>query len=56
VLKKLEAMPDEADAIAPMVMWGKHDEARNLLRETIAGLQQIESLKAAEAKAYNSPP
>jgi DUF438 domain-containing protein len=90
-MKKLEALPDEADAIEPMraiqqllnnlmdvdkhyrrkeyllfpyfeknnlpgppmVMWGKHDEARNLLRETIAGLQQIESLNAAEAKAYN---
>ncbi len=37
----------------PMVMWGKHDEARTLLRETIAGLQQAESLTAAEAKAYN---
>lgn len=37
----------------PMVMWGKHDEARNLLRETIAGLQQAETLTAAEAKAYN---
>jgi DUF438 domain-containing protein len=91
LMKKLEALPDEADAIEPMraiqqllnnlmdvdkhyrrkeyllfpyfeknnlpgppmVMWGKHDEARNLLRETIAGLQQIESLNAAEAKAYN---
>ena len=37
----------------PMVMWGKHDEARNLLKETIAGLQQTESMSAAEAKAYN---
>jgi DUF438 domain-containing protein len=37
----------------PMVMWGKHDQARNLLRETIAGLQQVETMKAAEAKAYN---
>ncbi len=37
----------------PMVMWGKHDEARNLLKETIAGLQQVESMSAAEAKAYN---
>lgn len=37
----------------PMVMWGKHDQARNLLRETIAGLQQIETMSAAEAKAYN---
>jgi uncharacterized protein len=37
----------------PMVMWGKHDEIRNLLKETIAGLQQTETLTAAEAKAYN---
>jgi DUF438 domain-containing protein len=37
----------------PMVMWGKHDEARKLLRETISGLQQVEQLNAAEAKAYN---
>jgi len=37
----------------PMVMWGKHDEARNLLKETIAGLQEVENLTAAEAKAYN---
>ncbi len=37
----------------PMVMWGKHDQARSLLRETIAGLQQVESMSTAEAKAYN---
>jgi hypothetical protein len=37
----------------PMVMWGKHDEVRNLLKQTIAGLQQAETLTAAEAKAYN---
>lgn len=37
----------------PMVMWGKHDEARKLLRETISGLQQVENLTIAEAKAYN---
>ena len=37
----------------PMVMWGKHDEARKLLQETIAGLQQVETLIVAEAKAYN---
>lgn len=36
----------------PMVMWGKHDEARRLLKETISGLQQAESLSAAEARAY----
>jgi DUF438 domain-containing protein len=37
----------------PMVMWGKHDQARKLLRETISGLQQVEKLTVAEAKAYN---
>jgi hypothetical protein len=37
----------------PMVMWGKHDEARSLLRETIAGLQQVDSMSAGEARAYN---
>jgi DUF438 domain-containing protein len=37
----------------PMVMWGKHDEAREILKQTIAGLQQVESMTAAEAKAYN---
>ncbi len=37
----------------PAVMWGKDDEIRNLLRQTIAGLQQVEQLSAAEAKAYN---
>lgn len=35
-----------------MVMWGKHDEVRTVLRETIAGLQQTETMAAAEAKAY----
>ncbi|GAB4488631.1 MAG: DUF438 domain-containing protein [Anaerolineales bacterium] len=91
LMKKMEALPDEADATEPMraiqgllnglmdvdkhyrrkeyllfpffeknnlpgppmVMWGKHDEARNLLKETIAGLQQVETMTAAEAKAYN---
>lgn len=37
----------------PAVMWGKHDEARELLKQTIAGLQQTESMDASEAKAYN---
>jgi len=37
----------------PAVMWGKHDEARDLLKQTIAGLQQTESMKVSEAKAYN---
>jgi len=37
----------------PAVMWGKHDEARELLKQTIAGLQQIKSINSSEAKAYN---
>ena len=37
----------------PMVMWGKHDEVRELLKQTIDGLQQTESMSAGEAKAYN---
>jgi DUF438 domain-containing protein len=37
----------------PMVMWGKHDEVREMLKQTIDGLQQIESMNASEAKAYN---
>lgn len=37
----------------PMVMWGKHDEVRKMLVQTISGLQQIESMRAGEAKAYN---
>jgi uncharacterized protein len=36
-----------------MVMWGKHDEVREMLRQTIAGLQEIEAMSAAEANAYN---
>ncbi len=91
LMQKLEAMPDDQDATAPMrdiqqllnnlmdvdkhyrrkeyllfpyfeknnlpgpptVMWGKHDEARQMLRQTIAGLQETEQMTAAEAKAYN---
>ncbi len=36
-----------------MVMWGKHDEVRESLKQTIAGLQEVDSLIAAEAKAYS---
>jgi len=36
----------------PLVMWGKHDEARELLRQTLDGLQQTDTMTAAEAKAY----
>jgi uncharacterized protein len=35
-----------------MVMWGKHDEVRETLRQTIAGLQEIESITAGEARAF----
>ncbi|MBL7014693.1 MAG: DUF438 domain-containing protein [Candidatus Marinimicrobia bacterium] len=37
----------------PAVMWGKDDEVRNLLKESIAGLQGIDSINAGEAKAFN---
>ena len=37
----------------PTVMWGKHDEVRELLKGTISALQEIESIDAAEAKAFN---
>jgi len=36
----------------PMVMWGKDDEVRQALKLTIEGLQQINLINAAEAKAY----
>lgn len=36
-----------------MVMWGKHDEVRELLRQTLTGLQQVEQMNSAEAKAFN---
>lgn len=36
----------------PAVMWGKHDEVRQLLRLTIEGLQQVEALEAAEARSF----
>jgi len=37
----------------PSVMWGKHDEAREILKLSLEGLQQLASISAAEAKAYN---
>jgi len=37
----------------PAVMWGKHDQTREMLRLTIQGLQEIDSIQAAEAQAYN---
>jgi DUF438 domain-containing protein len=36
----------------PAVMWGKHDEIRNLLKTTIDGLQQIGTITASEARAF----
>ena len=37
----------------PGVMWGKHDETRELLKGTILGLQETDQILAAEARAYN---
>ena len=37
----------------PSVMWGKHDETREILKKTIQGLQETDHIQAAEAKAYN---
>jgi DUF438 domain-containing protein len=37
----------------PSVMWGKHDETREILKATIQGLQETDRIQAAEAKAYN---
>jgi len=36
----------------PTVMWGKHDEVRESLKETLNGLAQIKAISAAEARAY----
>ncbi len=36
----------------PTVMWGKHDEARHLLREAISRLQSQRAFTAAEAKEH----
>jgi DUF438 domain-containing protein len=37
----------------PSVMWGKHDETREILKMTIRGLQETDHIQADEAKAYN---
>lgn len=37
----------------PAVMWGKHDEVRELLKTTLEGLQQVKEYKAEEAAAFN---
>ncbi len=37
----------------PAVMWGKHDEVRELLKTTLEGFQQVSAFNAVEAAAYN---
>ena len=37
----------------PAVMWGKHDETREMMKLTIEGMQQVETINASEAKAFN---
>lgn len=37
----------------PAVMWGKHDEVRELLKTTLEGFQQVSGFTAAEAAAFN---
>jgi DUF438 domain-containing protein len=36
----------------PAVMWGKHDEVREFMKQTIFGLTQIKTIAADEAKAF----
>jgi DUF438 domain-containing protein len=38
----------------PAVMWGKHDEIREMLKLTLEGLQKIESIESEEAQAFNT--
>ncbi len=37
----------------PAVMWGKHDEVRELLKTTLDAIQQVPSFTAGEAAAFN---
>lgn len=37
----------------PAVMWGKHDELRELLKGTLQGFEQVDSFQADEAAAFN---
>jgi len=37
----------------PTVMWGKHDELRELLKGTLQGFEQVDSFQADEAAAFN---
>lgn len=37
----------------PTVMWGKHDEARDLLKGTLEAFQEVDEFSAKEAAAFN---
>jgi DUF438 domain-containing protein len=37
----------------PAVMWGKHDETREMMKLTIEGMQRVESIDVSEANAFN---
>lgn len=37
----------------PAVMWGKHDELREMLRTTLEGFQEVNSFTAVEASAFH---
>jgi hypothetical protein len=37
----------------PAVMWGKHDEVREMLKTTLEGLQSVTEFNAPEAAAFN---
>lgn len=37
----------------PTVMWGKHDEVRELLKGTLVGFQEVNQFSKIEAEAYN---
>lgn len=36
----------------PTVMWGKHDEVRQMLRITLEGLQEVNQISATEARVF----
>ncbi len=37
----------------PSVMWGKHDEVREMLKTTLGGLQEVSQFTAGEANGFN---
>ncbi len=37
----------------PSVMWGKHDEVREMLKTTLEGLQEVSQFSASEANGFN---